>query len=56
MQYFGKRGISIGFFIWAALLIVIPGVVTDVPGLLVLFLWSTSPAVRKPDPDYEPKL
>jgi hypothetical protein len=55
VPYFGKSGKSIGFFIWAALLIVIPGVVTDLPGLTVLFLCSTSPAGREFDPGYEPK-
>jgi UPF0716 family protein affecting phage T7 exclusion len=56
VQYFAKVGISIGVFFWAAILIVIPGVVTDALGLIVIFFWATSPTVRKFDSSYEPKL
>ncbi len=56
VQYFGKVGILVGLFIWAVILIIIPGVVTDALGLVILFAWITSPIVRNFDSNYEPKL
>ncbi len=56
VQYFGKVGILVGLFFWAVILIVIPGVVTDALGLIILFVWVTSPIVRNFDPNYKPKL
>jgi len=56
VQYFGKVGMSMGFFLWAVILIIIPGVVTDAIGLVMLFSWAASSTVRNFDPTYEPKL
>jgi UPF0716 family protein affecting phage T7 exclusion len=54
VQYYGKVGILIGLFFWALILIIIPGLVTDGLGLMMLIFWSTSPIVRNFDPGYEP--
>ncbi len=55
-QYFAEIGMSFGFFLWAVILIVIPGVVTDAIGLVMLICWAASSTVRNFDPAYEPKL
>jgi len=55
VQYFGKVGMLVGLFLWAVILIVIPGVVTDAIGLILLLVWATSSTVRNFDPKYEPK-
>ena len=54
VQYYGKVGILIGLFFWALILIIIPGLVTDGLGLMMLIFWATSPIVRNFDPGYEP--
>jgi UPF0716 family protein affecting phage T7 exclusion len=54
--YYAKVGMLVGLFFWAIILIIIPGLVTDALGLVILFVWATSPTVRNFDPKYEPEL
>ncbi|HEB28352.1 hypothetical protein LCGC14_1810060 [marine sediment metagenome] len=54
--YFAQIGMALGFFWIAAFLILIPGVVTDFIGLILLIIVYGSSPHRNFDPNYEPKL
>lgn len=53
--YFGELGMAMGYFWIAVVLIVIPGIVTDILGLALLVKWIVSHTVRSFDPSYVPK-
>ncbi len=54
--YFGEIVMAFASYWLAVFLIIIPGVVTDFLGLVILILWSGISAVKSHNQDYEPKL
>ena len=54
--YYGRIVMAFSLFWSAVFLILIPGVVTDFLGLVILIFWSGISAVKNLDKGHEPKL